>query len=455
MIKLVTMITLCTAITSMKITDLEDRPLALFKIGQMKMRTGTLKIIHVIEIQKIKNLFVEITNKFKLLEQDNNIIEEIDRMEDLISRITPYPTRMRRWDFLGKIHKWFTGSPDADDLRYIEKNLNELKANDNLQIRINQEVTDKVNEISRMINYQTTNDPNWDQLYLINQLRELKEKIEAVQDAITLAKKQIVSHKLLTLPEIHLLAENLIKAGIRINIPEQALNFVNPTIGVDRNTIHYILTVPRIKTTTYHMYRVEPIIKRGEIVDLPTQIYATNFPEVLAVFGECKKFNDLYLCNRNEVKHVKKDECVGRILFSGKATCQFKKSPNDYNRIIEISSSTILINNEQVSIKDEFINKNISGSYVIEYNNETISLNGKKFTNHVVHTKDEQSIFKATWRPNVQKKIIETLKISNLKEIKTNPAVQSDLIFWALTLPGTPICVIIIAGLCIMCNRGR
>lgn len=213
-------------------------------------------------------------------------------------------------------------------------------------------MTDKVNEIIKIIKKSPLNDhPKLDWFLINTQIRHIRERVEVIQDAIALAKKQIVNHKLITSEEIHLLAETLIKTGIHLDFPEQVLNFVTPVVGVEGNTLIYILTLPKFKLDTYTAYQIEPIVTNEEIIEIPTKFYATKFPKIFAIKGSPKQFLKFYLCNRDEIQAVEKDDCVWRLLFGGTATCKFKKIPDNYEKMTEISISTVLVNDQQTTIK--------------------------------------------------------------------------------------------------------
>ena len=141
------------------------------------------------------------------------------------------------------------GTPDADDLRHLQGAVQELGKNDNLQININKDISNKVNELVKIVNKTPLIkiESGINSLHIINQIQQIKNRIEAIQDAIFLAKKQLVSHRLLTIEEIYLIADTMMKAGIHLEIPEQGLSIII-TAG---NNLNYILTIPKVKHSSY------------------------------------------------------------------------------------------------------------------------------------------------------------------------------------------------------------
>lgn len=109
---------------------------------------------------------------------------------------------------------------------------------------------------------------------------KLKDRVYTIQDAIVLAQQKIVSHKLLDSSDVLELANMYMKAGVGLQIPEQILNFISPTIGVNEKTLAYILTFPTFEPekhmATYRFYRIEPLVIRDQVVVLPSKFFALN-----------------------------------------------------------------------------------------------------------------------------------------------------------------------------------
>lgn len=238
------------------------RAIALIESGKMKVVEGHLKTIHKIEINKlqqtIESIDVNVTlgNNFEL----ENLLEiEKTKLKNNLRRITPKIRTRRGIEWIGSAIKWATGVPDADDLRYVEGKLDTFSINNNLQIKINTDFSTKINELTEAVNKLSHGSPGSDHdINLITTLlnmRSISDRIEAIQDAITLAKQDIASHKLLTMEEINYMAKLLENQGINLHMAEQALDFVSTTIGTNHTTILYIVTLPILRKRFYELLR--------------------------------------------------------------------------------------------------------------------------------------------------------------------------------------------------------
>lgn len=416
-IKFIILITVMHFATCILIQDLKKRPVALFVTGDLKIKTGDLKIIYKVDISKLRMLLAGITTNIKA---DQPILDEISKIKELINRITPYASRVKRWDQLGSFYKLIAGIPDANDLRYIEGELEKLRNNNNVQLQINSQIQAKINEMTKGISHEAINN-----LIVISQLKELRTQIEAIQDAVTLAKRQIVSHKLLTGDEVFLLAETLGKAGVKLSMPEQALNFVTPTIIADQGTLNYILTVPKFKPTTFKTYLVEPIAIHQEIVDLPGKTYALSFPMVYRIPEQLETYLDFVICKEHEMKLINKQEFIWKIVTGGIATCQFKKIPADYKRITEVTESMVLVNDNEIVVKSSSINRTLNGAYLIDFTNDTIFINDREYTSKIIKN-NQHPIYKQRWQPRIIKEEITPLDLENIKEITPQTTRKTD-----------------------------
>lgn len=71
---------------------------------------------------------------------------EISQCMDILNQITPsYSKNRRSIDILGTAWKYLAGSPDHDDLKFIE---DELNRNNNQQVTINTALTKRINELT-------------------------------------------------------------------------------------------------------------------------------------------------------------------------------------------------------------------------------------------------------------------------------------------------------------------
>lgn len=127
---------------------------------------GQFKLIHNINLQ----LYQDILNRLK---DENNKMNETTIIKGIIAfelekiRIQlnelkgPETARLKRSiNWIGSAWKWIAGSPDATDWNEIMRSQDSLVSNNNLQYKINSEISTKTQELLRTINgiITTTND---------------------------------------------------------------------------------------------------------------------------------------------------------------------------------------------------------------------------------------------------------------------------------------------------------
>lgn len=94
------------------------------------------------------------------------------------------------------------------------------------------------------------------------------------------------------------------------------------------------------------------------------------------------------------------------MLFHGNSTCEYIET-QEQNSITEIGPTNILLNNVNTILKIEnTINQplQLKGSYIINYENTTLQLFNRTFSNQITHTLDLPT-FKQWLNPRIAKKL--------------------------------------------------
>ena len=449
-------------IFSYKVTNVTGWPLVVLEIGKMKLVEGKYKLVHKIDLEKLNNAVEEIEIASSNHPNLNKLIYlEATDLKNNLARIIPRHFRNKRWDFIGSAFKWIAGSPDADDLRYIEGSIKDLNTQNNIQIKINDQINEKINEMTTTINQlliqngkSSPDDVN--SITTILNLKQLNEKIQSIKDAIVLANKNIASHRLIEVEEINILANILEQQGIHIQVPEQALDYVETQIGVNKSTLLYILTIPRVRRKTFEMLEFKPLVNNNKTVKLPGKIFARNYPEAYLINKPCKIINRHHICNYKDISNQFNNSCTFNTLFNSVSTCEFKEVKN-HEEIIELNPNTILINQANVTIHSDchYKNKTLIGSYLIQFENCTIIINGRTYS-HITLTNVDVPQFKSYMNPRIRKKdmtfrTIAPLTIDKLKPLhgRTDQS-KEDMAFEWIKHFGFWILVGIIAALVIV-----
>lgn len=378
-----------------------------------------MKIVHKINLTDIESTISTLKNKYsnKSETELGKILHyELENVKNSMKRLTPFKRRNKRWDAYGSFIKLISGVPDADDLRRIDAALHNLENNSNNQVKINDEIEKKINEILDAVNSNNVNGPNIDTITVIFNIRIINDKLTNILDAISLASKNIISRKLLKLSEVEYLAQTLTNQGIHLQTMEQAFEYTSAEVEVNNETISYTLAVPKLQNTTYDVIKIRPITRNNEQTDIQGE-FATKFPTVYEIKKPCNQYQELQICDRHHLTNKSADPCLFDTIFKAQAKCNFKNS-SATNKITQLTPTIILIENANTT----FINhcndeepKKMTGSFIINYTNCSITVNNEKFTDNIIKTSHSPKLIE-WWKP-------EILKPSrNMTKLKLNKA---------------------------------
>jgi len=101
---------------------------------------------------------------------------------------------------------------------------------------------------------------------------------------------------------------------------------------------------------------------------------------MFGIRDHCKNFYNIKICNRNKLEGLSEDSCLPKLLKGEQATCGFTNADHIPN-LEEIDDGIILVNNFNGTVTGKDNAKKIQGTFLISFWNETISINGKEFSN--------------------------------------------------------------------------
>lgn len=122
--------------------DLGQNPLAVVMMGDARVSSSSLRILHRINLEGIEGAIEQI----KLTVQDRVWKDDIlgplinlkvNKLTETYTKLRPVTSKRRkRWETLGSAWKYISGSPDAEDLRIINRTTNLLIDQNNEQDKI-------------------------------------------------------------------------------------------------------------------------------------------------------------------------------------------------------------------------------------------------------------------------------------------------------------------------------
>lgn len=386
---MLTTIPTLTMTSYLSMRNLNADPLLLLNIGNCKIQTGTLKIIHPINLTDIQESIDYLTSSFYDKVDTRNPLGDIVKLKvkklynNFLQIKPPQHHRTRRWDMLGSSWKWIAGSPDAQDLRIINSTLNELITQNNQQFELNNHINQRISQltgtINKIINNMKTNELITNEITSIITIINIdivNKLLEDIQDAIILSKTSISTNKILSIQEISFIKSLLQNQGVKVNLPDEALQHVIPKFAVSQETLLYILHVPRLDNKTSSVIQLYPLVHKDQII--------YNYPEYIIKTGDT-----LYATN-NPSQFVQKasylkavnDACIYPLIFGKESECNSTYSNRTTQQLI--TEGTLLIQNarnNQIQSNCGPDDRTLVGNLLVTFSNCTINFNNQSFQN--------------------------------------------------------------------------
>lgn len=450
----------------LEIRKLND-PLLLLKLTDCRVQTGTIKIIHPINLNRVKQTITDLdflsTDFLASKAPLSDILHfKLRNLHDNFKLLTPGEKRSKRWDKLGTAWKWLAGTPDADDLRIISSTLEQLIDNNNMQLLINHQIdnklhmlTTKMNEVVALVNTYTNTSRELEVLKLITSIDAVNKVLEGIQDAVVAAKISLPHSRIFSIDEIARAEQLLTTQGIAVDTYEDVLTLATPKVTTNSETLLYILHLPQLSDLATSLL-VLPITLQGHklattplnLIKLNTELYRTKTPHsTVQLASDIEKFED---------------DCISPLIFGRNSTCTFIPARNpDVSYILD---GKVLVNaaiNANLSSTCGPENRTLPGTFLLSLNNCTVNIDDKQFSVSELKT-EPQDLFLATYDGTLKKQIVELHNVETLKEeaLATRHQLSSlfyrqNVVTWAVFTKTSVLTMLILALVVIPCLRRR
>lgn len=367
--------------------DLDKSPVVIINLGKAHISNNYFRILHRIDLSKIQNSVETLTYHARKNIDSNDFLSviiqtKVSKLEQTFYKLKPF-TRAKRWDKLGSFWKYISGSPDAEDLRIINSTSNRLINENDRQIRINHifenrinNITEKVNNITSTLNKTILKDEkDFRTVGLLFCLDELTRQLEDLQEAIVLAQHNIPSSRIINAEETtrihHLLEGNGLITG--------ALDFASAYVILSKESIAYILKVPRIKDAEYDLNFIEPVISNDSRISISTHYYLQG-PSSFALKTLCETSRNRYICASSQLEPI--SSCIRQLMRGEPATCPMERT---YTKgiIKRVDDSNVIINDAEVSLTSNcsLNSRKLKGSFLVQFSNCTLFINDEMYSN--------------------------------------------------------------------------
>ncbi|XP_053686413.1 uncharacterized protein LOC128735956 [Sabethes cyaneus] len=317
------------------IHDIRRNPIVILPIGTARICNSYLRIIHPIDLDPIEltinDLYLKAQEKIVNDKVLNPIIRsKIEKLSLSFRKIKIVEKRVKRWDSLGTGWKYISGSPDADDLRLVNATINTIIDQENNQIKINSGLDVRIRNITYSINSlisrynDLSSDVNerFSSINLLLNIDELTQQIETIGEAITLARWNIPSSRLISLKELTVAQTMLKEQGLDIATAESVLEIARAYVITTKNSVRYILRIPKLTNEIYSLYQIEPTISNGTRIHLEANYYL-NGTTPYSTRSTCDRKIDQFICHSNQLEPPSK--CIQKLMSGSSAHCPMEK----------------------------------------------------------------------------------------------------------------------------------
>lgn len=416
--------------TEIKILDYSNSRIVTWNSGLTKLQTGTFRLIHIIETseyQKLINILQETLDReinrshflYPLLNR------EVAELQSFLDRLKP--KQKRSLNFIGSAWKFIAGSPDHEDFEILTKKTNKVLKNNNKQVIINKLTIDKINELTHITNniietfnnnYNKSSSTKNELVTILKyKLDVIKEEIMNIQHAIHWAKVGVVNSFLLTSEEINIVKEIINNDSIPFVNLEQAFEFTKIKIASNHDSIIYILSIPTTNVNSCNKILVKPVKFNKYVNKLMYENIIICDNVMYGIKNECKSYNNITICNKDDLDNLENDMCLANLIKSRVANCSLIDNRN-IPTLEEITPGTIFLNqfHGRIFINDE--PQNLTGTYVIQFHNTSVKINNNIYN---FYEKTQVEPLPAILQPkDFSQNIEEVLSLEMVKEIRAN-----------------------------------
>lgn len=370
----------------LNILDYSNTRLVTIHTGIARRQKGIFKIVHAINIDQYRNLLGNLesvlNNDIAYSHPIRPFLEQQTlEIRRLLKRLSPNKVK-RSIDVIGTAWKWIAGTPDSHDFEILTQKMANLLENNNRQMVINELTINRIQEISNITNeILKVRKEDWNTELTISLERKLnliEKELQNIEYAIQWAKVNIVNSFILSKTEIEAFNDVLTNYNIPIFNVDELLTFGNVKIVTNNKEILYILSIPITHTDNCETYLAKPV-KCGNLIDKIEFDKILKCKDVLfAIKEKCKNYNDITICNKNDIVELRDDYCITNLFRNRIGNCT--QVNNDHVATIEeIGSDLILLNqyNGKITTKDEEIKLN--GTYLVKHFNTTIKIDEQEY----------------------------------------------------------------------------
>lgn len=343
-------------------------------------------------------------------------------------------TRRALVNALGSAIKLLAGNPDNDDLEIINHSLGTLEKQENLlskslsrQIIINEQIQNKINNITdiiKKINKHIIEQKNnslvvkvdLEYINLIVNLDILIQILNNIEEQIEFSKLNVLNRNLFSFQEKKYIFNRLNAQKLKLDYLDQIFQYTSGSVIVGRGEILMLVKIPILEDNEFDLINIQPLNINNTRINTNVKLVAKH--------GEII-YRQTEHCDICEATTLLEDECIHNLLNHQTPKCIIKPVRQPI-RVEEIKKGIILVDtNEKVLISDSCNSSRlINTPTIIEASNCTVNVMNITYNNQISLESSEEYLLPVFGSKLVQlnyteeKNEITHLKLENLNSLQ-------------------------------------
>ncbi|XP_036342472.1 uncharacterized protein LOC118751763 [Rhagoletis pomonella] len=190
-----------------------------------------------------------------------------------------------------------------------------------------------------------------------------------------MAKAGVVNSNLLNKEEINQLISE-IEALPYSNVIE-AIEYSEPSIYTNGTLLLYVLSMPKVAQTRFNHLITRSLLRDGHRVDLKYKTILMNKQQTYGIKDSCLHLATAMVCKQGSLDLLPEEGCLPRLLKGGQTSCRYLTCMETTVEVLK--EDTIFLDNFNSSVCSGKISKHLSGSYILQLKNETITINNQTY----------------------------------------------------------------------------
>lgn len=146
-----------------------------------------------------------------------------------------------------------------------------------------------------------------------------------------------------------------------------------------KDSIAYVLKIPRIKESEYTLSYIEPVTVNNTRIYLKSNYYLKGIAQYVSK-SPCLRYKNLHVCVNSQLEPL--SGCMEQLMNGESAHCPTERIYGN-NTIKQVTDGNIVINDADTSLSSNCLTqpRPLRGSYLVQFTNCSIQINNEEYAN--------------------------------------------------------------------------